>query len=77
MLYIVRNDNPQSPDDTGTPTRVRLIGPFTSKDEAWDWMESNNPHDNPCWQTVDLSEPNVLLVSPEEAYPSLSPKEPT
>lgn len=56
MLYVLKCDNPQSPNDVGLPTRVRLVGPFASQEAAHQWATSkaNNPHDNPIWQTVDL-----------------------
>lgn len=72
MIYVLKMDNPATPDDTGMPTRVRLIGPFGSESAAGRWAEyrdppdtnPNNLHDNPCWQLVDLAEPVVEVVAP-------------
>jgi hypothetical protein len=72
MIYVLKMDNPRSPTDSGCPTRVRLIGPFKHEyDGAW-WASyreppltnPNNPHDNPCWQIIDLDEPTVAVVAP-------------
>jgi hypothetical protein len=65
-LYILKADNPKSPTDTGEPTRVRLIGPFKTNRARLDWAHdpANNPHDNPCWQCVDLDEPVIPVVAP-------------
>ena len=56
MIYVVKMDNPKNSRDQGTPTRVRLIGPFGNARLACMWArdKKNNPHDNPCWQVVDL-----------------------
>lgn len=66
MIYVLKMDNPKSPEDTGTPTRVRLIGPFLSEKLAGSWGRSrqSNPHDNPCWQVVDLDAPTVPIEAP-------------
>lgn len=72
MIYVLKMDNPRSPNDFGTPTRVRLIGPFEDKRVAGEWADyrdspdanPNNPHDNPCWQIVDLETPTVEVVAP-------------
>ena len=66
---VVKSDNPLSPDDTGMPTRVRLIGPFVTPDAAVAWATdpANNPHDNPCWQVVCLAGDalaSIALVNP-------------
>ena len=65
-LYILKMDNPPSPDDTGEPTRVRLIGPFETEEQRLIWANTpdNNPHDNPCWQCVSLDDPTVPVVAP-------------
>lgn len=62
MLYILKMDNPQDPNDLGEPTRVRLIGPFESEEQRiqWEKVIYNNPHNNPCWQCVTL-EPQTIL----------------
>ena len=39
MIYVLKMDNPASPDDTGAPTRVRLIGPFETHIAASRWAE--------------------------------------
>jgi hypothetical protein len=66
MLYILKMDNPQDPNDLGEPTRVRLIGPFTTDEERIRWGNAlhNNPHDNPCWQCVTLDNPTVPVIAP-------------
>ena len=67
MLYILKMDNPASPDDTGEPTRVRLIGPFETTEARLEWGNAlyNNPHDNPCWQCVTLADPCVPVIAPD------------
>lgn len=66
MIFVVKMDNPRSPDDTGTPTRVRLVGPFANDFAASRWGHSlhSNPHDNPCWQVVYLDSTFIEVVDP-------------
>lgn len=69
MFYIVKMDNPQDPEDRGTPTRVRLIGPFAPDHsvavvQIHRWISDNNLLGNPCWQLVDIDEPVVEVVAP-------------
>ena len=68
MLYVLKMDNPKNPRDQGTPTRVRLVGPFGDNRLACRWARDrrNNPHDNPCWQVVDLEEPTMSVEAPHE-----------
>ena len=33
---------------------LRLIGPFESRDTLCAWASSNNPTDDPRWQSVEL-----------------------
>jgi hypothetical protein len=65
-LYILKMDNPQHPEDKGEPTRVRLIGPFETNQARYAWATdlANNPHDNPCWQCVNLDTTVVPVVVP-------------
>jgi hypothetical protein len=65
MIYVLKMDNPQSPDDTGMPTRVLLVGPFLDQQAAYEWAidVANNPFDNPCWQLVDLEKAEVESVT--------------
>ena len=62
MIYILNMGNPNDPKDYGVPTRIWLVGPFGSVEEypecserVMAWIEANNPHDNPCWQVVDVT----------------------
>lgn len=71
MIYIVKMDNVEA-DALATahkaaPNRVRLVGPFASHDAAAAWGRSpkNNPHDNPCWQVVDLPRAEVTFEASE------------
>ena len=66
MFYVVKMDNPQRENDTGAPTRVRLVGPFCCANAAGEWGADvkNNPCDNPCWQVVDLLYPMVTVEKP-------------
>ena len=66
MIYVVKMDNPASSTDEGMPTRVRLIGPFANETAAAGWGAdvANNPHDNPCWQVVDLLDSAIPVISP-------------
>jgi hypothetical protein len=72
VLYVLKMDNPKSPDDTGAPTRVRLIGPFADRKSCAALAvyreppdtNPNNPHDNPCWQVVDLNDTTIPVVAP-------------
>lgn len=58
MLFILRMDNPKIPEDTGQPTRVRLIGPFSTGVDRQSYIDDPKSHlgldDTPCWQCVDL-----------------------
>ena len=70
QVYVLKMDNPDSPTDTGAPTRIRIIGPFGPAGDkkshadaiAWASSPKNNPNDNPCWQTVELQDGGHLLV---------------
>lgn len=56
MLFILRMDNPKIPEDTGQPTRVRLIGPFSTEVDRQIYIDDPQSHlcDTPFWQCVDL-----------------------
>ena len=80
QVYVLKMDNPDSPTDVGAPTRIQLIGPFgpanvySSHESASGWAShsKNNPHDNPCWQTVELRIEGGLIVpviSPSDYIP--------
>lgn len=66
MFYVLKMTNPSDPFDTGCPTQVKFVGPFESLDaaSAWGFDPANNPHDNPCWQVVDLEDTTVPVVAP-------------
>jgi hypothetical protein len=67
MIYLLMMDFQNGVNGSGPPTRVRLIGPFGKAhstgvhDKINRWLNINNPHDNPCWQVVDLEEPVVSV----------------
>lgn len=67
MYFILKMDNPQSPSDAGLATRIRLIGPLApdysvAQKQIKYWMKGHNPHDNPCWQLVDIENTTVEVV---------------
>lgn len=64
--YILKSDNPNDPLDLGTPTRIRLIGPFDTEKAAGEWGAdpANNPFDNPCWQVVNLEAEPLTIKLP-------------
>lgn len=66
MIYVLFMDAPGQPSTWGLPTRVQLVGPFSSTTEAAAWAEdpANNPHDVPTWQCVDLETPAFIPVTP-------------
>lgn len=57
-IHILKMDNPKHPTDKGLPTRIRLIGPFETEESASEFACDPliNPHDNPCWQLVDIDD---------------------
>ena len=71
-IYVLKMDYADPAQTQGGPTRVRLIGPFTTNDAAVHWagyreapdINPNNPADNPCWQIVLLDNPTVHLEAP-------------
>lgn len=62
MIFILKMDNPNSPDNTVMPTRVQLVGPFPEDYAApMDaWIEANGLYDKSRGQVVDVRSAEVL-----------------
>lgn len=52
-FFIIRHVNTRTPDETGIPNQLQVIGPFEDEVKASAWAESHNPHDNPWWHVFE------------------------
>jgi hypothetical protein len=50
--------------------RFWLVGPFNSGEGAVDWIDNNNPEDDPRWQVLELADPHapVEVILPEAMH---------